>query len=182
LQKGLTQITRISWVHAKPGPLATIKDAAGGQGHGVWIEFNRAVQMSHPKAGPIDSDHVFEVLVRQPKSPVLSPWTGVLGKVVAVDLTGSVPQEITTPTSTAIAFIVDGNAAGFLNQWRDVLVRLRGDFVLDVNDKAVSAEFVRAQLRTSALPAVGGTGEQPAGSGLCLQGATFESWFTLRQE
>jgi hypothetical protein len=51
-------------------------------------------------------------------------------------------------------------------------VRVRGDGIKDVSDRAVDAEFVRG-----ALP----TGDRPSGDDAGVQGGTFESWFYLSE-
>jgi competence protein ComEA len=51
-------------------------------------------------------------------------------------------------------------------------VRIRGDAIIDVSDRAVDAEFVRSQLPT---------GDRPLGSDAGVQGGTFESWFYLSE-
>jgi hypothetical protein len=77
-------------------------------------------------------------------------------------------------TTKALAFVMDVKLYEQLARAKAPLfVRLRGAFVLDTQTSvqhAISADFVRFQLPT---------GFRPQGSNVCLEGGTFESWFTL---
>jgi hypothetical protein len=53
------------------------------------------------------------------------------------------------------------------------LVNLQGDFVVDINKKAVDAEFARAELPT---------GDRPSGGPAGAQGGVFESWFWVNDK
>jgi hypothetical protein len=57
-------------------------------------------------------------------------------------------------------------------QFDHVKIVFLGDFVKDNTGKAISSEFVRAELPT---------GEIPSGSNIGLEGGIFVSWFTARQ-
>jgi competence ComEA-like helix-hairpin-helix protein len=52
-------------------------------------------------------------------------------------------------------------------------VHLRGDFVMDVEGRAIDAEFVRAELPT---------GDRPKGVEFGIQGGHFESWLRIAPE
>ena len=49
-------------------------------------------------------------------------------------------------------------------------VQILGDLIVDVNGRAIDAEFVRGELPT---------GDRPAGSETGIQGGTFRSWFSV---
>ena len=96
----------------------------------------------------------------------------VSGKIVPVDPTivgGVVTKAIETgPNAFAVAFLPKD--PGRVKERRHGWIKLRGDFVIDTKDRAIDAEFVRAQFPT---------GDRPAGSAFGVQGGLFESWFTL---
>ena len=74
----------------------------------------------------------------------------------------------------AAAFIFDSRFSKFGskegNQINEIWVRLHGDFVIDKFDKAIDAEFVRAELPT---------GDRPRDIKVGIQGGVFESWFWI---
>lgn len=51
-------------------------------------------------------------------------------------------------------------------------VQILGDLIVDINGRALDAEFVRGDLPT---------GDRPRGSETGIQGGTFRSWFSVRQ-
>jgi hypothetical protein len=133
-------------------------------------------------AHPIDSQHVFEVLFRQaPGSSIVRdcrcPVAGTVIPVASVK-GGAFFEELDptqTPTAQYLAFYWTQMQAKQLEKLNvnELWVRFRGDFVLDVNNKAIDAQFVRAQLPT---------GQRPSGSAFGIEGGTFESWFWLGQK
>ncbi len=70
----------------------------------------------------------------------------------------------------AMAFCFTPSVLERLIGANELWVRLQGDFVVDVDEKAIDAEFVRAELRT---------GDRPKGSSFGIQGGVFESWFWI---
>jgi hypothetical protein len=201
LETGLVQIIALSWVHG--GNLQFTKllpfkytDPTGksGESIGLVIAFSDEVQMPSASNAP----RIFQVLIDpQSRNDLLIGFENlcaITGIIIPVTVTAIVGNLVTaahltpgSPTSTkALAFVFDSldrfyttsitnSDAGNLDVW----VRLRGDFLLDTGNpaavppvppRAISAEFVRAQFPT---------GERPAGSGLCLEGGTFESWFEM---
>ena len=197
LENGLVQINALSWIHDKPLlftqllPFKYVDPVSkkSADSRGLVISFNGEVQMPTSTGAP----QIFQVL--------LDPqWTNdhtigfenqcvILGNVIPVKVTAVTGNQVTaavaipgSPTTTeALAFVFDSLdrvypiISGQEVQNLDVLVRLRGDFLLDTGSpaRAISAEFVRAQFPT---------GERPPGSGLCLEGGTFESWFFLNRK
>jgi hypothetical protein len=184
LEKDLTQIEGLSWVHNQPSQLATIVMGVDGNGNeilerGVVISFTRRVQVNH-----IDADHVFQILVehmaRENNRLGFRCRCPVVGRIVPVKPRHppgtpliTVADRTVSP-STAVAFLFDREtevgkeilSGRILELW----VRLRGDFVIDIQKRAVDAEFVRFSLPT---------GDRPAGSPFGVQGGLFESWFVL---
>ena len=194
LEQGLVQINALSWIHDKPLLFAQLLpfkyvdpvSQKAADSRGLVISFNGAVQM--PTA--TGTLQVFQVL--------LDPqWTNdraigfenpcvIVGSVIPVKVTGLAGNRVTAavaipgspPTTEALAFVFDSldRVYPLIQEIPniDVLIRLRGDFLLDTGSpaRAISAEFVRAQFPT---------GERPPGSGLCLEGGTFESWFFLNR-
>jgi hypothetical protein len=87
-----------------------------------------------------------------------------------------------TSPSPGLAFVFDRETqigqrilAGDVELW----VRLRGDFVIDINKKAVDAEFVRAELPSGDRPS---PLADPTGSKFGIQGGLFESWFQIGRQ
>ncbi len=182
----------MSWKHGDTisfGSLIQILPAAAGVPAtlGFVIAFNGAVQT--PNA--IDAAHIFQVLL-DPRAAAdqlqgFQNLCVMLGSVIPVDVTGLSGNLVTgakqfpTPQTTtkALAFLFNTNTDFYKNLSNgkqgnlDVLIRLRGDFLLDTHlpARAVSAEFVRADFDT---------GERPKSSGLCLEGGTFESWLLIK--
>jgi DNA-binding beta-propeller fold protein YncE len=183
LQSGLTQIDALSWTHGVPSRLARITDNTNpvpAQYFGVVIHFTKAVTLKDKVP-----HHVFEMVATIPDTqrpnlnhlctvgPPMDPSTQLphAPAIVPVTVVDTTPAGMNNATissfpASAIALLLD--QAAFFQSDRRKLVRLRGDFVFDGAGKAVSSEFVRAQLPT---------GEQPAGSNLGLEGGVFESWF-----
>jgi DNA-binding beta-propeller fold protein YncE len=191
LEKGLAQIDVLSWKHGEPigfGGLVPISMPGAHPTRGFVIHFNQEVQT--PNAN--DAAHIFQILLdpRAPSDQALGfqNLCVILGTVIPVKaIISGTPTLVTSaisiapsPTTQALGFLFKTDTELYLNLLNgklgnvDVLIRLRGDFLLDVKGRAVSAEFVRADFNAT------GTGERPAGSGYCLQGGTFESWLQLK--
>jgi DNA-binding beta-propeller fold protein YncE len=186
LEKGLVQITALSWKHADTigfGSLIPINAPGTHGAPGFVVAFNGDVQT--PTAN--DAAHILQVLL-DPRAPADQPQgfqnlCVMLGSVIPVKATisGNLVTNATSivgsPTTRALAFLFRTDTELFNNIKTgklgnlDVLIRLRGDFLLDTTGRAVSADFVRADFDT---------GERPKGSGLCLQGGTFESWLLIK--
>jgi len=201
LETGLVQIQALSWIHggkvaSTPGKgpknlvglITPLPEAA------LVIAFTKPITVPSSTTTikgllTTDGTHIFEVLL-DPRPMQLISSSGyrnpcsIIGEVVPVTVTlDSTKTQVVTAalitgsppptTASALAFIIDRRKPPIpeLQGSVDVLVRLRGDFLLDeTKTHAISAEFVRADLPT---------GEQPRGSGLGLEGGTFESWLTL---
>ncbi len=183
LEEGLVQINALSWRHGTPNNLLVPIIYSNGElhGHGIVIGFTGEVQVTAGPS-PIDAEHVFQVLVRNPQ---LEEEFGVRcrcaipGEVLPVD-----PEFDANDSELIIGATIlnstTANAVAFVSQWfrgikwpetRELWVQLRGDFVLEAaeNVRAIDAEFVRAELPT---------GDRPGGSSVGNQGGLFESWFS----
>ena len=153
------------------------------------IAFNGEVQMPNT----FDAAHIFQILLDplfiQDTSAGFQNPCAIVGFVLPVTATTNAAHLVTaatfisgSPSTTkALAFLFDTSKAVYLETIRnakerglDIWARLRGDFLLDTGNppRAISAEFVRAQFDT---------GQRPPGSGLCLEGGTFESWLQISQ-
>jgi hypothetical protein len=183
LETGLVQITALSWKHGgsmSPNhliPFPTLKS------RGFVIAFTGPIQM--PSA--LDATRIFQVLLdpQEPQDLALgfeNPCI-ITGHIIPVTatisgnlVTSATPIPGSPATTSALAFVFESGTRilGLITEGRirNIGIRLRGDFLLDTGSpaRAVSAEFVRAQFDT---------GERPPGSGLCLEGGTFESWLVL---
>jgi hypothetical protein len=193
LETGLVQINALSWKHASTittSGLIPITLPTGASSPALVIAFNGAVVA--PNAN--DAAHIFQVLfdptAAADQSRGFQNLCVILGAVIPVNatvsgnlVTAATPIPGAPPTTKALAFlfnaiaqrlIISSTEEGKVNL--DVLIRLRGDFLLDTKGRAISAEFVRADFNAT------GTGERPKGSGLCLQGGTFESWLLIQRQ
>ena len=165
-------------VDLTPGSVAT------PFGQGLVIGFSGEVNAPDITKQPYPLP-VFEVMVHtraQPPAPTSYTWNGLYGLILPVatftqvgnritDATIVFPGQNTPPTAgKGLAFIVYRTAVEALEGSPITLVRLRGDFIVDVHvpGRALDAEFARAQFPT---------GDGPAGTSLGLQGGIFESWF-----
>ena len=195
LETGLVQIKAVSWIHSQTmlftdllpfvytDPISKKK----ANSRGLVIALNGKVIMPSPS----EAAQIFQVLLdpqwnRDLPMGFENPCV-ISGSVIPVKVTGIAGNRVTAaspisgspPNTDALAFVFNSldQVYGVIQQPEnlDVLVRLRGDFLLDTGSpvqRAISAEFVRAQFPT---------GERPPGSGLCLEGGTFESWFFLNR-
>lgn len=195
LEDALTHIVRLSWRHATPSNFAKITLLSGAIRRGFVVEFTDDVFLDG-----VDAAHVFQVLIehdhRQNEALLMRCHCPVQGQIIPVAVPGpptgviAAATEIASPTSRAIAFVLppeaprDSPVSSLLKGvWDDghpvePWIRLRCDFVIDVNKRAVDGEFVRAAFYTGDGPELA----PPANSKgkLGLQGGLFESWFSLR--
>jgi len=206
LEQGLTRIEALSWTHnqmhtgGSPQPpdsfFAVIDTLAGAQFFGLVIGFTADVQVS----STIDAAHVFQVLLPiPPTGPVdlgfacRCPIRGTTMPVglqldpqgrIKVNAGGRIDtaKEVPAGKARGVAFILDPHIPMARNLLAggvtDVMVQLRGDFVIDTKERAIDAEFVRAQLPTGDRPKP--PAAQPLDQQVGIQGGLFESWFSVR--
>ncbi len=190
LEQDLTRIDKLSWIHNSLGnPLATISRLDGTKPLGVVIHFaddnsnSRKVFVSDPgdptKTPAIIAAHIFQVLINH--TTVVDQRRGFLcrcpirGEVIPVEVTAEVGDRITEAKeiqdsfATAAAFVFEGNPIELVGSG-DIWVVVRGDFMIDENERAIDAEFLRGQLPT---------GDRRKGSEFGIQGGLFESWFWI---
>jgi hypothetical protein len=172
LEPDLTQIVAVSWHHNQTDNLLTVKQQTGAPlGVGFVIAFSNPVQVARPP-NPIDPDHIFQVLLAPGPNDVNTCWCPLTGAsifpVTPTFQNGLVTDAVRVlgPDATGVAFIPKDPQVVF--QHRRVWIKLRGDFVIDVKERAIDAEFVRASFPT---------GDRPAGAPGGIQGGLFESWF-----
>jgi len=176
LEKELTRIKALSWVHGKPAPAINLNIT----GHNAEV-LSIALAFSNPvDITQIDPMYVLQVWVSEtnPSSVPLSvQWTQLLGTIVPlkfaagdIDASGRILHATvaTSEPADGVAFVVQKVAGQFNN----VKIVFLGDFVKDGSKRAISSEFVRAELPT---------GEIPSGSDIGLEGGIFVSWFTAHQ-
>jgi hypothetical protein len=207
LEEGLTRIEALSWSHNQmhiagfpQGPdsfFVLIDRLDGSQASGLVIGFTADVQVS----ATIDAAHVFHVLVATPqpdnqnfgfvcRCPIRGTTVPVKlsldaqGRIV-VNAGGRIDaaKELPAGNARGVAFILDIQQAPLVREILsggipDVGVLLRGDFVKDTKDRAIDAEFVRAQLPTGDRPRPPAT--QPLDKQVGIQGGLFESWFSVK--
>jgi len=185
-----------------PGPdpfLVMVERLSGAKTPALVIGFTADVQVS----ATIDAAHVFEVLVASERPNDENPNIGILcrcpirGRTIPVELklnAGRIQVNPATGRIDAAAEVAPGNARGvaFLldvelariadriinGNIPDISVVLHGDFVKDTKERAIDAEFVRAELPTGdrATPGALPLDKQPG-----IQGGIFKSWFTVKQ-
>jgi DNA-binding beta-propeller fold protein YncE len=202
LEERLTRIQAVSWMHNQDNPdLIRVVMMGEPPVPAFVIGFTRDV---HVGGGRIDAEHIFQVSV--PHQTAVDARSGFLcrcpiqGRIVPIKYTESSPgligsaSEVPIPDAPGVAFIpgdqflqrnADGNVT--LRQGQtDFWVTLRGDFVIDAGDpatgmpeRAIDAEFVRAEFPTGNRPDPVGT--PFPGTDLGVQGGLFESWFRIRQ-
>lgn len=185
LEPGLTRIRALSWKHnTEMSPFVQVQrlDPSGTVYHaGLAIIFTGDVQVT-PPTNPIDT-HVFEVLAREnvQNSPFFNCRCPIDGTVIPIawdedivtgDVLWSTLRETLGPNARGIAFIFPQEYLAPITELNHFWVKLRGDFVLATDGRAIDAEFVRAQLPT---------GDRPLGSDYGSQGGLFESWFWVAQ-
>jgi hypothetical protein len=202
LELDLVRIKALSWTHNTASALLGVKLSDGTVVPGFVIGFTDKVHVrTQNQQGAlvdlIDASHIFQVLVasdlEQNKELGMFCRCPIAGKIVPVDYTDTnglitTATEVQDLVAPGIAFLLDrrmsrrageiiSNSPPFDGPpFNDIWIRLRGDFVLDLKERAVDAEFVRAKLPTGdrpdpeALP----LDKQPG-----IQGGLFESWFTL---
>lgn len=175
LEWDLTRIEALSWKHAQGGRLVKVYELDGKTESGIVIGFSREVDTT-----TIEDVHVFQVLVELDEEGDLRRGVrcrcAAVGRIVPVEfVTSSDPELIdyakeVGPDAPGVAFIPAEPILGAI--WkgliRDLWVVLRGDFVVDLDGRAIDADFVRADLPT---------GDGPIGSRFGVQGGLFESWF-----
>lgn len=183
LENGLTRIGTLSWKHAGAFPLVPITSIRGTVKHGLVIGFTNVVETS-----TINAEHVFEVSMHhltpdEERKTGFVCWCAIQGETVpvnpSVDPNGVIVKATQVRSGTqarAVAFVPAPSISSQLNErGGNVWVRLRGDFVVDAEGKAIDAEFVRAELPTGNRPDK--KGAPPTDMG--IQGGLFESWFTV---
>lgn len=183
LEDGLTRIGTLSWKHAGAFPLVPVTSIRGTVRHGLVIGFTNVVETS-----TINAEHVFEVSMHhltpdEEKQTGFVCWCAIQGETVpvipSVDPNGVIVKATQVRSGTqarAVAFVPAPSKASQLNErGGNVWVRLRGDFIVDTEGKAIDAEFVRAELPTGNRPDKKGTPPTDLG----IQGGLFESWFTV---
>lgn len=177
LEKDLTQIVALSWRHGGyNNQFAEVEVQNGRIQRGAVIAFSREVL-----ANRVDAQHIFQILLPNPVSDdriEMLCRCAVVGTVVPVevldkDAQGTIikAREVPSPAA-AVAFIPELKYMKYFLEAREHWVVLRGDFVVDVDGRAVDAEFVRGKLPT---------GDRPDGSQYGVQGGLFESWFSVHE-
>ena len=201
LDTGITRIVAMSWKHATFGQqLIPVTGPTGGRLMGLVLGFSHPVQVAgltgNQNLDDLNLQFVFEVEATEPQTQ--APYVcrcPVAGSVVPVtftldpaDPTLITKAQVASWPAPGIAWVFTAAqarrfAAATNNEGTAVFVILRGDSVVDQNNNAVDAEFVRATLPTGdrrkasggPLPAV------PPDTLFGIQGGRFESWFSTRE-
>ncbi|MEM7051209.1 MAG: helix-hairpin-helix domain-containing protein [Acidobacteriota bacterium] len=180
LSDDLTRVVALSWRHGAFSNLDLIHNgqpafgvalAFGGEG----IDDSRSPVQSATLTAqtvflqvhlPLDGSP-FPVCMRIPATVIPSRVVGVDGNDLITET-----RTVNGNLAPAVVALVDSETAEFLRlSGATVEVVLRGDFILDRQDRAINGEHI-----TGVLP----TGDRSAaGDRLGLQGGTFESWLRL---
>lgn len=193
LDKEATRIAAISWVHgsiSKPADLMVkVQSPTGDSSEHVWfvIEFTAEVDLTpilEPQNKKFFSNHVFEVVVPHADLDAQTDMTlicrcspfgsffpaqvdshGANNRIEAI--TTFSPSAVTKAKAVVFAPTPQFEDAFRSIKFKDVWIRLRGDYLLDANGRCLAAEFFRMKFETG----------DPTGSGaVALQGQIFESW------
>jgi Collagen triple helix repeat (20 copies) len=182
LEADLVQIRRVSWKHNTRGNgLVKIQRTQGAQttDEGLVIEFTDKVTMLDDDTAIREPDghRILEVLVRQVDDRINSAMVcrcSAIGHVLPVKPSGPGQfDEVPASASAYWAFLFTKTSQVLAGRSDELIVRLRGDFVLDTRTppRAVDVEFPRADWPT---------GDRAANSPYGIQGGLFESWFWLK--
>lgn len=177
LEADLTRIFNLSWVHGATSDLTVVVD--GNPVFGFVVAFGRSGMGDTGvvvDASSLNSS-TFEVYTEEIDNPTLQTYRQLRiepDSVVPVEVLATVsnvitevqtvggsiaPAALVVLNTDAVSYLVSNNAK--------VIIRLKGDFVLDENGRAIDAEFVRAELPT---------GDRESGGSYGSQGGLFESW------
>ncbi|MEI6067223.1 MAG: hypothetical protein WCP96_07780 [Methylococcaceae bacterium] len=204
LEADLVRIEALSWTHNEFHSavyndnlfFATVRwDDKKSEVPGIVIGFTDIVN-----ATTVDPDHVFQILVEHTNADDAKLGfvcrCAIRGTILPVDFdldaSGGIAvnalkriekaRQAADPTQArGVAFILDPHQesipiarqilrGGISNLW----IILRGDFVLDGKERAIDAEFTRAELPSGDRP-------RAPDDKFGIQGGTFESWFTIKQ-
>ncbi len=142
------------------------------QAFSIALAFTSSIDITQ-----IDPMYVLQVWVSEASPTNLAfsvQWTQILGTIVPlkfapgdIDASGKILQAALAGSGPAdgVAFVMQK----LDRQFNNVKIVFLGDFVKDGSKRAISSEFVRAELPT---------GEIPSGSDIGLEGGIFVSWFT----
>ena len=196
-ETGLTRIVAINWLHAAAtgGALPTFQVRAPSvteeeeEVSGLAVAFGGGV-VSDGDVLEVDGSHdiqtdtlsveVFRVFTRRIDGVLVNPIQirprAVLPLVeVEIEGDGQVvggTVALEEERARGALFVFPSRLPDAPRELGVFDVRIRGDAIIDVSDRAVDAEFVRSQLPT---------GDRPLGSDAGVQGGTFESWFYLSE-
>lgn len=169
IESDLVRIEALSWTHNSASSFLLVLD--GQQVAAVAVSFTDLVQVS-----TLD-DNTFQLFTEGP-GELRTQFRIAPDEVVGIEeiqIDGDLIVAARRSSSSRVpgaAFLF--NREIFFNEMvvqpPRVTIVLRGDFILDQNNRAIDAEFLRAELPT---------GSHPSGSGFGLQGGRFESWVTF---
>jgi DNA-binding beta-propeller fold protein YncE len=187
LEPDLTRIVALSWVHNTNTRLnapVLVNRLAGRNIPGFVIGFGKDTNTLTKINTSQINDRVFQVLVEKTEdnNPLLVCRCEIKGKIIPVNfelakdesgntIAGQIKkdsvQESEDVLAAGVAFLVSPE---IINQFSEIWIKLRGDFILDEERRAIDAEFVRGELPT---------GDRRRDSKYGIQGGLFESWFEI---
>ena len=189
LELDLVRLDRISWNHdAETNALtpATLLNSTA-QLWGLYIHFTgrvtakdqgwmsllpNAVEVLIPSQGVVFDGTKRNSFLESRETPARYCFCDATGVIVPCRVAGGRIQEISGSVSDTWAFVLSSSAANALTSLRYFRIKVRGDFFLDDDGRAIDAEHARAELPT---------GDRPRNSKHGIQGGLFESWTWLIQ-
>ena len=192
LEPKLMRIIGLSWVHGRVAPFSEkLVSVEGLDGPGIVIAFGgREEELAEVLVGPGSLDHnTFQVFVEttDPKLGLVQRLRVVPQRIDAVvpKLAGTLitavdqvlgpapgPGKRPIPAPGAAFMISRQQLDTIFSQATALIVVLRGDHVLDLEERAIDGEFLRGKLPT---------GDRPLGSEFGLQGGRFYSWMEFEE-
>ena len=189
LEKGLTRITALSWVHDTIDDKSFIDvfltnaSSSDPPARGLVIGFTNPVEIQ--KKQSLNLNHIFTLNVPDLKRgghgiPDIVCWCALVAQIIPVEPTFGGPNRIVSakeaPSGLApgLALIVSQDQYKYLQkEISQFFVQLDCSFVVDKKGCAVDGEFTRASFDT---------GDRPVGSDFGIQGGLFRSWFGIRKD
>lgn len=193
LEAELTQIVALSWRHNEGNnPIIRVTRLNNQKAPALAIAFGSTVVVDNRidiilkpiNVSQIDDEHVFQVLIQElrrnqtfcrcnirgqiiPVNFEVEKETDSNGNVVAIQIKPETVKESETSEAPGVAFLLNES---LIKETNELWVQFRGDFVLDLTERAIDAEFIRAQLPTGNRRRLNPWG---------IQGGLFESWFWI---
>jgi len=190
-ETALTRLVALSWRHGETSQFQFYLDDQ--LTHGIVVAFSREREFDEKarvRVAPSSLDtNTFQLFIEVNREDGFFDIVRVPAEVIPVNalvidnnIIYAANRVIEENYAPAAALLIEGKTIELLqilrhrhdqNTFRAIIV-IKGDFVLDEDERAIDAEHLRGRLPT---------GDRPENSDLGIQGGTFESWvqFDLTQ-